>query len=253
MRVYFILDDDPFFLPEMLRCILSDCRHEWIGVGVSTQKDSSRGYMLKNLFRAGLLPSAKLVVRQCATLLLDKLDPARPRTVRSVARKQGIPCRSVENVNAPEYLDFLTGLEPDVIVSSNGQIFRKEILGIPRIACINRHAALLPANQGMLAVFHAIASGDVLTGVSIHVMNEKIDGGAVVVQRAVPIPPSPNLYGLYEECFGISAEMILEALEILENGLPYKPLKNLELTPSYHSMPTADDWKKFKARGARFA
>ena len=252
MRVYFILDNDVLFLPKMLDAILCDNKHEWIGIGI-TSNDVTQRYMRRHIRLIGIWSAMKLLSKQYIALFIDKLRPKKPRTIQSVARAYGVPWRIVKNVNDPEYLDFLTHLKPDVIVSSNEQIFRKEILSIPTVACINRHSSLLPANRGMLAVFHAIANGDAYTGVSIHFMNEKIDDGGVIVQRAVYIPPLPNLFKLYKKCFEISPEIIKEALDILEKKLPFKTLKDLPITSSYHSLPNDEDWKKFKARGAKFA
>ena len=53
---------------------------------------------------------------------------------------------------------------------------------------INVHPALLPAFPGIGSVEQAIAYGVKLFGVTVHFVDEGIDSGAIILQRALDLP-----------------------------------------------------------------
>lgn len=55
---------------------------------------------------------------------------------------------------------------------------------------LNIHPALLPAFPGAHAVRDALAWGAKVTGVTVHVVDEHIDHGPIVLQEAVPVRPN---------------------------------------------------------------
>ena len=57
---------------------------------------------------------------------------------------------------------------------------------------INVHPALLPSFPGLDAIGQALEHGVAVTGVTIHYVDEGIDSGPIILQRAVPIPPDRN-------------------------------------------------------------
>ncbi len=173
-------------------------------------------------------------------------------SVRSVLKFNNIDFFEVEyDINKKIYLDKIRWKNPDVIISSNPLIFKKELLyEIPNICCINRHSALLPSYGGVWPVFQAYRSGEQYTGVSVHVMESKIDDGAVLAQRKILIEKSQTLADLYEKCFGISADLVVAALEKVRNKNFSSCAEKKKL--SYFSFPTAAQWKEFRRRGGRF-
>ena len=58
---------------------------------------------------------------------------------------------------------------------------------------INLHPSLLPKYKGLHAIERALESGDKMTGVSVHYVNEELDGGKVIMQEEVPILPDDNI------------------------------------------------------------
>lgn len=54
---------------------------------------------------------------------------------------------------------------------------------------VNIHPSLLPRYKGLDTHARAIAAGDAVTGCSVHVVTEELDGGAVLGQAEVPIEP----------------------------------------------------------------
>jgi phosphoribosylglycinamide formyltransferase-1 len=58
---------------------------------------------------------------------------------------------------------------------------------------VNVHPSLLPAFPGKRAVEDALAAGVAETGVTVHLVDEGIDTGAVLAQEAVPVAPRETL------------------------------------------------------------
>src|SRR6266508_3431816 len=61
----------------------------------------------------------------------------------------------------PPPIENIRSLKPDVIVViADGRILPRDVLEIPKIACLNLHASLLPRWRGGAPIQAAIAAGD---------------------------------------------------------------------------------------------
>jgi formyltetrahydrofolate-dependent phosphoribosylglycinamide formyltransferase len=61
---------------------------------------------------------------------------------------------------------------------------------------INVHPSLLPKYKGLHAVEQAMQSGDLVTGCTVHYVNEELDGGEIIMQGEVPILPNDDIQSL---------------------------------------------------------
>ncbi len=253
IRVYCIFDDTYLFHPRMLHELVIDPRFEWIGVAAST-KDVLGPYMMRHVLDIGLWQSMQLAFRQWIPALIDLLMGSRlnyPLSLRSVAQKFNIPFNLVHNVNSSEFISHLKILQPDVIVSSNSQIFKKPLLSLSRFGCINRHSALLPRYGGILPVFQAVAHNENKVGVTVHLMEETIDTGVILTQEEFQIEKGAPLYQVYQHCFSLSVGLIFKAIDIVTSGvLPSATSPSTK--SSYFSFPTREDWDSFKKNGGKF-
>lgn len=58
---------------------------------------------------------------------------------------------------------------------------------------VNVHPSLLPEFPGMAAIDEALAAGVATTGVTVHLVDEGLDTGAVIAQEPVPVEPRETL------------------------------------------------------------
>ena len=63
---------------------------------------------------------------------------------------------------------------------------------------LNIHPSLLPKYPGLHTYQRAIEAGETEHGMTIHFVNEKVDGGAIVLQAKVPIFPDDNITDIEE-------------------------------------------------------
>lgn len=104
-----------------------------------------------------------------------------PSPVERAANELGLPVYKPNTLRDAASREPLVAAAADLfVVAAFGLIFRSRTLAIPRYGAINIHPSLLPRYRGASPIAAAIAQGDPTTGVSLMLMDEGIDTGAVV-------------------------------------------------------------------------
>ena len=94
-----------------------------------------------------------------------------------------MPILQPARIKSPEAVAQIRAWQPDVIVvMAYGQILPRAVLEIPRIACLNLHASLLPRYRGAAPIQAAIVAGDAETGITVMYMDEGLDTGDILLQ-----------------------------------------------------------------------
>lgn len=133
--------------------------------------------------------------------------------VKKRALALGLPVWQPGPLRRPEHMEELRRLAPDVIVvAAFGQILRREVLELPHFGCLNVHASLLPRHRGASPIAGALLAGDQKTGVTIMLMDEGLDTGAILTWSAMPIAPDDTAGTLTEKLSFVGAEALLRAL-----------------------------------------
>ena len=83
---------------------------------------------------------------------------------------------------------------------------------------LNIHPALLPAFPGGTAVADALAWGAKVTGTTVHLVDEEVDHGPIVLQRAVPIETGDTEETLHERIKAFEHELYPEAIRLFAAG-----------------------------------
>jgi methionyl-tRNA formyltransferase len=139
--------------------------------------------------------------------------------VSRAARDLGLAVRTPVRVNAPEELDALEALAPDLlVVAAYGQILRARLLALPRLGCVNLHASLLPRWRGAAPVAHALLAGDERTGVTLMRMDEGLDTGPMLARLETAIVESDDRGTLTRRLADLAAELLLANLPRLAAG-----------------------------------
>jgi methionyl-tRNA formyltransferase len=113
----------------------------------------------------------------------------------------------------------IRALQPDmIVVVAYGQILPREVIEIPRVACLNLHASLLPRWRGAAPIQAAIAAGDPETGITVMYMAEGLDTGDILLQRGIDILPTDTGGLLHDRLAQIAPDALLDALQMLVKG-----------------------------------
>lgn len=98
------------------------------------------------------------------------------------------------------------------IVAAYGKIIPKEILELPTHGTLNVHPSLLPEFRGSSPIESAILSGKEKTGVSIMVLDEKMDHGPIVAQKEFFLNDTSGKNELSEKLFRLGGQMLAEII-----------------------------------------
>jgi phosphoribosylglycinamide formyltransferase-1 len=115
--------------------------------------------------------------------------------------------------------DWLEQREPDLIVLAGYmELLSEPFVGRFRDRIVNVHPALLPSFPGLDAIGQALDHGVKVTGVTVHFVDEGVDSGPIVLQRAVDVPADRDRDSLEAEIHGIEHEILPEAIGLIASG-----------------------------------
>ncbi len=122
----------------------------------------------------------------------------------------------IKNGYEPIVLDShekIKEIKPDLtIVASYGKIIPKDILEIPQYGTLNIHPSLLPKYRGASPIQTAILNDDKVTGISIMLMDEKMDHGGIISSVEYQVLGKPTYKELEKELAKIAIEELVKVL-----------------------------------------
>src|SRR5438034_3642488 len=150
-----------------------------------------------------------------------------PPPIKKGIAKTRIPILQPAKIKDPQTIEEIRGLAPDIIVVvAYGQILPRHVLEIPRLACLNLHASLLPRWRGAAPIQAAIAAGDCNTGITVMYMDEGLDTGDILLQRSVEILANDTGGSLHDRLAHIAPEALLESLRLVAAGIALRILQD---------------------------
>jgi phosphoribosylglycinamide formyltransferase 1 len=105
-----------------------------------------------------------------------------------------------------------------VVLAGYMQLLSAGFLGRFPDRVINVHPALLPAFPGIGAVRHAVEYGVKVFGVTVHFVDEGVDSGPVILQRAVELPDASDPAEVADRLRPIEHELLPEAVRLIARG-----------------------------------
>ena len=155
-----------------------------------------------------------------------------PPPIKEEVTKTRIPILQPAQIKDQQATEEIRDFASDVIVVvAYGQILPRDVLEIPRLACLNLHASLLPRWRGAAPIQATIAAGDYETGITAMYMDEGLDTGDILVQRSVEILPNDTGGSLHDRLAQIAPEALLESLRLVAAGnAPRIPQDNARAT-----------------------
>ena len=247
MKLVFLTTVDPIYLPEFFARVLDTygAQTQAVYLVPPLYKDQTPAQAVRRYFQTfGIEGVIGLVWR----LLQVRV---KRQSIEAVCKERGVRAAAVRDVNAPEFLEELGDMRPDLIVSvSCPQIFKKTLIELPPSGCVNIHGSILPNYRGIMPSFWMLANGESRAGVSIYFVNERIDAGDLCGQRIFAIEPTETLDQFLRRSKAIAADLLLETLDAIERGAVTRT--PLDLTQGdLHSWPDKESVERFRASGRR--
>jgi methionyl-tRNA formyltransferase len=143
----------------------------------------------------------------------------REPATKAWARERGVTVLQPEKVRDGRLAAELGALRPDaLVVAAYGRILGPDLLALAPHGAVNVHGSLLPRWRGAAPIQWAVASGDRETGVTIMQMDEGLDTGDLLLQRALAIAPGDTAEALSPRLAALGGEALVEALDGLGRG-----------------------------------
>lgn len=183
-------------------------------------------------------------------LLVNHFDNSLARKQKAF-EAQGKKVWVLKDLNSESAIQLLSSLAPDLILNARTRsFFKKNLLAIPRLGCINIHHGLLPNQRGLMCDFWAHLLGT-SAGFSIHEMTSKLDDGSLL--KVVEVPSSKKDY-LESLKIGsaLEAQAAGEVLERLATADKLNGYENPKTAATvYRTNPRLRDFYRLRLRGIR--
>ncbi|MNX78104.1 Methionyl-tRNA formyltransferase [compost metagenome] len=174
-----------------------------------------------------------------------------PPSVAEIAKHHRLPVLTPKTLRDPAVTRRLEALSPDLlVVASFDKVLPPEVLDIAAYGGINVHPSLLPRHRGPAPVSRAIWAGDEETGLTVHLLEETVDTGPILLQHQHPIQPDDNAQRLIRRLAKAAPAVLLEALAGLQEGSLYPRAQSGEVTPApFFSLREGQlDWRADNAQ-----
>lgn len=144
-----------------------------------------------------------------------------PSAVKEVALAHHLPILQPARIRGnTEFLETVASYDVDYfVVVAYGKILPSEVLRIPKKYPLNIHGSILPKYRGASPIQAALIAGERETGVTIMVMDEKMDEGDTIDTRIIPIGAAENTETLFHAFEDVSGGFAMETIRRLDAGL----------------------------------
>lgn len=171
-----------------------------------------------------------------------------PSEVKVCALSHGIEVYQPQTLRSEEAYEYLKSFDADYfIVAAYGKILPKNILDLPKYACINVHGSLLPAYRGAAPIQRSVLAGDKVTGITTMLMGEGLDTGDMLLKSEYAIDINATSGEVFDALAESAPDLLIETIEKFTKG-EIVPEKQDECKATYAHMLSKEeaviDWNK---------
>jgi methionyl-tRNA formyltransferase len=180
LRIVFM--GTPDFAVESLRKLVTN-GYNIVGVITAADKPSGRGQKIKS------------------------------SAVKVYAEEHDLTVLQPTNLKSEEFQKSLEALQPDLQIVVAFRMLPKSVWSLPKYGTFNLHASLLPDYRGAAPIHWAIINGETTTGVTTFFIDDKIDTGAILLQRSTAIKHETTVGELHDQLMEIGSDLVLETVD----------------------------------------
>lgn len=174
-----------------------------------------------------LLLQDNLVKVMFVCVRFDHRDPV----LIDIADNNEIPILFLSNVNSKDSIQELSKYGCDLFVSmSFNQIFKNEVINLPKLKTINCHAGKLPFYRGRNILNWVLINDEKEFGITVHYVDEGIDTGDIILQKSFPINDEDDYGSLLELAHSECASILVEAIKQIQKSNVHR-IKQIDIHP----------------------
>ena len=164
-----------------------------------------------------------------------------PPQVKVLAQENNIPV--AQPAKLKEIIEDIKKMNPDLIIeAAYGKLIPKELLDIPKYKTINVHPSLLPKYRGASPIQSVILNGDKKTGVTIMLVEEKLDSGPIISQEEIEIKEKETAKELHDKLASLGIDLLIKTIPQWVSGTIKEKEQN-ENEATYFNIIKKEDGK----------
>ncbi len=138
--------------------------------------------------------------------------------VKKYALQAGLRILQPEKLKNPAFIEQFRSLNADLGIVIAFRMLPEVIWSMPRLGTFNLHASLLPQYRGAAPINWAIINGETTTGVTTFFLNNEIDKGDILAQKAITIDQEDNAGTLHDKLMLTGSDLVIETVEMIADG-----------------------------------
>lgn len=257
INVAVLTQDESFVIPKNIELLSSESRVNVVSVVKINSKGSLQNKKFFFLRGFGFFQTSKMALLVFSNKFLDIIDSVFfyklkfLKSLKSSAKILGAKFHIVDNPNRKSFIDKLKKENIDLIVSYSAPcIFENELLKLPKYGCINLHCSLLPKFAGLLPSFWTLYEESEYIGATVHMMDDKIDNGAILAQEKMICPKGITMFSAINLTKKMGGKIMLETItKIIDREANLTSNKVNEAL--YKTWPTVEQIQQFRQKGGR--
>jgi methionyl-tRNA formyltransferase len=179
--------------------------------------------------------------QRSARPLLPVVNSALTASPVALALGAGLPVWEVARLSVEETRATLAAYQPDLLcIACFPRRLPSSLLTLPRLGAVNLHPSLLPALRGPEPLFWVFREGLSETGVSVHLVEERLDTGPIVAQERISVPDGITYAELERRCAERGGQLLVRAVQAIAQGTAVYLPQDDQLG-SYRPAPSPED------------
>ena len=138
--------------------------------------------------------------------------------VKKYASSQNLPILQPTNLKNKDFIKELETYKANVQVVVAFRMLSKVVWNMPEYGTFNLHASLLPDYRGAAPIHWAIINGEKKTGVTTFFIDDKIDTGEIILQKATPIREDETVGELHDTLMYLGSDLVNETINLIANN-----------------------------------
>lgn len=185
-----VVTSDVTFVPKNYQLFLESLManledHDDIKIEVTFLRNNQMSYLFKGLFLF-LVGARNFAYHLCKNSIKAYLND------KTWLKEKKVPYTFFNSPNDREFHLFVENNKFDLIINARTRfIYKKKILSLPKLGCLNIHHGLLPDKRGTMCDLWSLYQKED-TGFTIHKMERKIDDGDIVLKVITSRPHDEN-------------------------------------------------------------
>ncbi|PQJ19965.1 methionyl-tRNA formyltransferase [Tenacibaculum sp. SG-28] len=135
--------------------------------------------------------------------------------VKKYALSQNLPILQPTNLKAESFQKELEAWNANLQIVVAFRMLPKSVWALPKYGTFNLHASLLPEYRGAAPINWAIINGETKTGVTTFFIDDKIDTGAIILQKETAIGKEETVGILHDKLMHLGANLVLETVDLI--------------------------------------